>query len=158
MINIIKNCLNYNKKFWLAALAMTLLSNSGNSYIKISKSGFGKLKSILKFINRRSIICIYDIYIYSLHLRRRFMTTQMIIKINAELKDKVASIAFSERKNLSEVVRELLENYVNERDIEGYIDELWSNIGKKMASKGVTLENVEYAVKKAREKKNKGRN
>ncbi len=86
------------------------------------------------------------------------MTTQMIIKINAELKDKVASIAFSERKNLSEVVRELLENYVNERDIEGYIDELWSNIGKKMTSKGVTLENVEYAVKKAREKKNKGRN
>ena len=86
------------------------------------------------------------------------MTTQMIIKINAELKNKVANIAFSERKNLSEVVRELLENYVNERDIEGYIDELWSNIGKKMASKGVTLENVEYAVKKARKKKNKGRN
>ena len=78
------------------------------------------------------------------------MTTQMIIKIDAELKDKVANIALSERKNLSEVVRELLENYVNERDIELYIDGLWLNIGKKMTSKGVTSENVEYAVKKAR--------
>ena len=29
------------KRDCFAALAMTLLSNSGNSYIKISKSGFG---------------------------------------------------------------------------------------------------------------------
>lgn len=78
------------------------------------------------------------------------MTTQMIIRIDSELKNKVTTIARNERKNLSDIVRELLENYVNERNIEGYIDNLWLNIGSKMTSKGFTAENIEYAIKKAR--------
>ncbi|MBT8372061.1 MAG: ribbon-helix-helix domain-containing protein [Deltaproteobacteria bacterium] len=40
------------------------------------------------------------------------MTTQMIVRINPELKNKVYKLAKSEGKNVSEVVRELLENYM----------------------------------------------
>ena len=57
------------------------------------------------------------------------MTTQMIVRIDPELKNKVNSLAKAEGKSISEVVRELLEEYVKDRDIGLYIDDLWQRIG-----------------------------
>ena len=53
------------------------------------------------------------------------MPSQMIIRIDPDLKNKVNSIAKNEGKSVSEVVRELLGEYVKNRDIGSYIDDLW---------------------------------
>ena len=81
------------------------------------------------------------------------MTTQMIIRINPELKNKVNSLAKAEGKNVSEVVRELLEDYVKNRDIALYIDDLWQRIGSKLISRKVGPKEIHNAIKEVRAKK-----
>jgi len=58
------------------------------------------------------------------------MATQMIIRVDPSLKNKVSKLAKAEGKNLSELVRELLEKYTQERDMSAYIDDLWDRIGQ----------------------------
>ena len=76
----------------------------------------------------------------------------MIVRIDPDLKAKVNSFAKAEGKNVSEVVRELLEDYVRNRDIESYIDDLWDRIGGKLASRGIGLGEIDLAIKDARAK------
>ena len=80
------------------------------------------------------------------------MTTQMIIRVEPSLKDKVSKLAKSEGKNLSELVRELLENYTKERDMGAYIDSLWDKIGQKFAQNNITESDIEKAIKQVRSK------
>ncbi|MBW1741761.1 MAG: CopG family transcriptional regulator [Deltaproteobacteria bacterium] len=81
------------------------------------------------------------------------MATQMIVRINPELKNKVNSLAKAEGKNVSEVVRELLEDYVRDRDIGSYIDDLWERIGGKMKSRGHTPKAIQRVIREVRNKK-----
>ncbi len=81
------------------------------------------------------------------------MTTQMIVRIDPKLKTKVSNLAKAEGKRVSEVVRGLLEDYVRDRDIGSYVDNLWSRIGGKMVSRGVTLKDVSRVIKEIRAKK-----
>ena len=78
------------------------------------------------------------------------MTTQMIVRIDPGLKAKVNSFAKIEGKSVSEVVRELLEEYVKTRDIDSYIDTLWERIGGKLASKGVGPKDVKKVIREVR--------
>ena len=81
------------------------------------------------------------------------MTTQMIVRINPELKKKVNNLAKAEGKNVSEVVRGLLEDYVRDRDIGSYIDDLWERIGGSLKSRGHTTKNIQRVIREARMKK-----
>ena len=81
------------------------------------------------------------------------MTTQMIIRIKPELKSKVNSLAKAEGKNVSEVVRELLEDYVRDRDVGSYIDDLWDRIGGKLKSRGHTTKDIQRVIREVRSKK-----
>lgn len=81
------------------------------------------------------------------------MTTQMIVRINPELKNKVNSLAKSEGKSVSEVVRELLEDYVKNRDIGLYIDDLWQRIGDKLTSRKIGPKDIQRAIQEVRAKK-----
>ena len=81
------------------------------------------------------------------------MSTQMIVRINPELKNKVNSLAKAEGKSVSEVVRELLEDYVKNRDIGLYIDDLWQRIGDKLVSRKVGPKDVQRAIQEVRAKK-----
>ena len=63
------------------------------------------------------------------------MTTQMIIRIDSEMKNRLNKLARVEGKTTSQMVRELIENYIREKDIGGYIENLWSRIGGKMRAK-----------------------
>ena len=81
------------------------------------------------------------------------MTTQMIVRINPELKNKVNNLAKAEGKSVSEVVRELLEDYVKNRDIGLYIDDLWQRIGDKLISRKVGPQEIQHAIQKVRAKK-----
>lgn len=80
------------------------------------------------------------------------MTTQMIIRIDPEVKERLNKLARVEGKTTSQMVRELIEGYIKERDIGGYIDDLWNRIGGKLRSKGVKSRDVHRAIKEARKR------
>jgi len=81
------------------------------------------------------------------------MSTQMIIRIEPELRDKVSSLARAEGKTTSQVVRELLEDYIRSRDIGAYVDDLWDRIGGKLSSRGVGAKEIKQAIRAARARK-----
>ncbi len=78
------------------------------------------------------------------------MTTQMIIRVEPGLKNKISQLAKSEGKNLSQLVRELLENYTKERDMGAYIDNLWDKIGCKLSENNISDSSIEDAIREVR--------
>jgi predicted DNA-binding protein len=74
----------------------------------------------------------------------------MIIRIDDEVKNRLSKLARLEGKTTSEMVRELIEEYIKERDISAYIDDLWNRTGKKLKSKGVTPATINKAIKETR--------
>jgi predicted DNA-binding protein len=74
----------------------------------------------------------------------------MIVRIDPELKAKVTNLAKIEGKNISEIVRELLEEYVKNRDISSYIDNLWSRIGDKISSSGFKSKDIKDIISDVR--------
>lgn len=80
------------------------------------------------------------------------MTTQMIIRVEPSLKNKVSRLAKAEGKNLSELVRELLEKYTKERDMGAYIDNLWNRIGQNLSQKNISDVDIDEAIKQVRSK------
>lgn len=81
------------------------------------------------------------------------MTTQMIIRMNPELKEKLNRLARTEGKTTSRMVRELIESYITEHDIGSYVDSLWDRVGKKLKTRGVTPASIDKAVKDVRKKR-----
>jgi predicted DNA-binding protein len=81
------------------------------------------------------------------------MLGQMMIRIDPELKAKVNTIAKSEGKSISEVVRELLEDYVRDRDIGVYIDDLWKRIGTRLSSRGLGPGDITRVIRGVRAKR-----
>jgi predicted DNA-binding protein len=80
------------------------------------------------------------------------MATQMIIRVEPSLKNKVSQLAKAEGKNLSELVRELLEKYTKERDMSAYIDSLWDRIGQNFSKNNISEADIEEAIKQVRSK------
>ena len=81
------------------------------------------------------------------------MSTQMIIRIDDTIKAKFAKLAKAEGKTTSHVVRELIQDYVQDRDMGAYIDDLWSRIGADLTASGDTARKVASAVRAARRSK-----
>ena len=81
------------------------------------------------------------------------MTSQMIVRLDAELKAKVNNLAKAEGKSFSEVVRELIEGYVRDRDISSYIDDLWERVGDKLAARRIKPQDVQRAIREVRARK-----
>lgn len=81
------------------------------------------------------------------------MSKQMIIRIDPVLKSRVENYARAEGKNVSMVVRELLENYIVDRDISGYIDDLWNRIGTKIREQGISTDDIDAIIEQTRTEK-----
>lgn len=81
------------------------------------------------------------------------MSTQMIVRIDPELKVRASNFAKSEGKSISEVVRELLEAYVKNRDIASYIDDLWKRTEKKLRSSGIGPKEIAQIIDEIRAEK-----
>ena len=81
------------------------------------------------------------------------MANQLIVRIDPELKMKASRLAKRDGKNLSEVIRDLLESYVKKRDIGAYIDQLWNRIGDKIEEKGFTEDDIESIIQDVRKNK-----
>ncbi|MBI4206912.1 MAG: ribbon-helix-helix protein, CopG family [Betaproteobacteria bacterium] len=73
--------------------------------------------------------------------------------MDPELKRKLNKFATMEGKTSSQVVRDLIEDYVKRRDVASYIDALWERIGKDLRSKGVAPADVTKAVRAVRKAK-----
>jgi predicted DNA-binding protein len=80
------------------------------------------------------------------------MADQLIVRINPELKNKAPRLARTEGKNLSEIIRELLESYVKDRDIGSYIDNLWNKIGDELIEAGSTTDDIDLKIQEVRKK------
>ena len=78
------------------------------------------------------------------------MTTQMIVRINPEVKERFNKLARVEGKTSSQMVRELIEDYIKDRDIGTYVDDLWDRIGGKLKSKGVRQRDIDKTIKEVR--------
>jgi predicted DNA-binding protein len=78
------------------------------------------------------------------------MATQMIVRIDPEVKNRLNKLARVEGKTTSQVVRKLIEDYIKERDIGTYIDDLWDRIGGKLRSKGISQKDIPGAIKESR--------
>ena len=81
------------------------------------------------------------------------MSTQMIIRIEPKLKDKVSRFARAEGKTTSDVVRELLEEYISSRDIAAYVDNLWERIEGRLTAQGVTAKRIPGIIQEIRQGK-----
>ena len=81
------------------------------------------------------------------------MSDQMLLRIDPELKAKLDRLARAEGKSSSGMVRELIADYVKERDISGYIDGLWDRVGAKLKAKGAGLDKVGQAIKDVRRRR-----
>jgi predicted DNA-binding protein len=81
------------------------------------------------------------------------MTSQMLIRLSSETKEKLDRIARNQGKSTSQVVRELIRDYIQDRDIGAYIDDLWSRIGKKLKSKEIHHKDITEIVRQVRESK-----
>ncbi len=80
------------------------------------------------------------------------MDTQMIVRIDEDLKNKFTKIVKLEGKSQSVKTRELIREYVEKNDMEGYIDELWGRIGKKIKEK-YSLKDVPRIIADVRREK-----
>jgi len=76
----------------------------------------------------------------------------MIVRLSSELKEKLDKLARSEGKSTNRMVLEIIEDYVKERDIGAYVDDLWARMGAKLAIRSVTPRDVEQAISRARGK------
>jgi predicted DNA-binding protein len=72
--------------------------------------------------------------------------TQILIRIDQEMKKKLARFALLEGKNSSQVVRELVEQYIQNHDISVYIDDLWGRVNKKFKAKGISTKEIKQAI------------
>jgi len=64
------------------------------------------------------------------------MTSQILVRLDKELKDKFQWLSGIERKSVNEKVRELMEKYVKEHSLEATMKNLWDEIGSSMKKKG----------------------
>lgn len=78
------------------------------------------------------------------------MTSQLLVRLDPELKAQMQKLARAEGKNASQVVRELVEEYVAERDMAGAIDRLWNSIGENLSSRGVESGDIARAIAELR--------
>jgi predicted DNA-binding protein len=74
----------------------------------------------------------------------------MILRVDSETKEKLTKLARREGKTASQLVRDLIEGYIKDKDIGTYIEDLWGRVGKSLESRQVTRKEVEKAVKEVR--------
>lgn len=78
------------------------------------------------------------------------MKTQLNVRLDEVLKERLDELARTEGKSSSEVVRELIADYVKDRDLPAYVDDLWERVGNKLREKGYEKGDIEAAIQSVR--------
>jgi predicted DNA-binding protein len=93
---------------------------------------------------------IYNMYKLLYGFGDRKMSPQITIRIDPEIKKRFSKLVRAEGKTPGQALRELIENYVKERDTRTYIDDLWKRIGSKLGSKDLKQRDINRVIKVAR--------
>jgi uncharacterized membrane protein YvbJ len=78
------------------------------------------------------------------------MTSQILVRVDKETKDKFQRLSRFEHKSVNEKLRELMKEYVEEHNIEIAMKGLWSEIGSSLKEKGYKVSDVEKTIRKVR--------
>jgi len=78
------------------------------------------------------------------------MVSQILIRVDKELKDKFRRLSRTEQKSVNEKVRELMEEYVKDHSMEAAMKSLWDEIGQSLRKKGYKALGVNKVIKEAR--------
>jgi len=78
------------------------------------------------------------------------MSDQLLVRIDPALKKELERLSRAEGKTTSRMVRELIRDYVKQRDVGAYIDGLWDRIGAKLKARGARPADVAKAVGEVR--------
>ncbi len=81
------------------------------------------------------------------------MTSQILVRVDKELKDKFQRLSGTERKSVNEKVRELMEEYVREHSMESAMKNLWDEVGHSMKKKGYKESDIDKMIRKVRSAK-----
>jgi hypothetical protein len=81
------------------------------------------------------------------------MPSQLLIRIDDDLKEKIRRLSHLEKKSVSEKIRELVAEYVAEHDMESALKDLWNDIGQAIKKKGYKESDVKRLIKEARSHK-----
>jgi len=83
------------------------------------------------------------------------MNSQLLIRIDNEIKERFSRLAKREGKNLNQKVRELIEDYIAERDIGPYIDQTWKKITKNFKKNKINEKDIYNAIMESRKNSRK---
>jgi predicted DNA-binding protein len=78
------------------------------------------------------------------------MATQIVIRIDPEVKERFSKLARMGGKTPGQMARELIEDYIKGQDIGTYIDDLWSRIGGQLRFKVVKQKDIDKVIKEVR--------
>jgi predicted transcriptional regulator len=76
---------------------------------------------------------------------------QLTVRIDDDLKDHLQSLARREGKSTSEVVRELVQRYVQDRDRGAALRALWHRMQKNAEAAGAGPDDVAAAIRTVRD-------
>ena len=78
------------------------------------------------------------------------MTSQILVRVDKDIKDKFQRLSRFEHKSVNEKIRELIKDYVEEHNIENAMKGLWDEIGSSLKTKGHKVSDVEKTIRKVR--------
>lgn len=85
------------------------------------------------------------------------MMTQLLVRVDPEVKARTMRLARAEGKTTSQVVRELLDDYAQERDMKAYIQDLWARMRSQMKARGIGRKEIERAIREVRQEEKESR-
>ena len=78
------------------------------------------------------------------------MTTQLVVRMEPELKEQVGRLARAEGRSASEVARDLLADYVRQRDMSAHLDGLWARIRSQLPNQEQDPEQLQQIIRQVR--------
>lgn len=76
--------------------------------------------------------------------------TQMIVRLDSAAKQRLGRLARAEGKSTSQLVRDVLDDYIRDRDPAAHIDDLWSRMARSIEAGGWRPDDVERVVSEVR--------
>ena len=74
----------------------------------------------------------------------------MNLRLDDELKETFQNLARKEGKSASKKMRELISDYIRERDVSGYVHDLWDRMEAEFERKGIDERDVREAIRSVR--------
>ena len=80
------------------------------------------------------------------------MATQLVIRIDPQIKEKLMKLARTEGKTASDKVREMVTEYVAQSDLSSIVDDLWARISSKLKKQRVGAKDIDRTIARVRGK------